>query len=198
MHSADGGKFCGSCAHVVRDFSDMSNSEIVSYLQSQNGKVCGRFRNEQLASSAGRWSTVLKVSVLAAAALWFSRTDLKAQKTQTVVAAGTNTVSDSVVLLVRGNISSNGKKVYRSTIEARDSAGNVIATTQSYNGTFELHVPVAYPKQEFTIVVTSKGYRKEVIENYVSAAGNVLGIEMDRKLFGKPHRGYYTVGCPSF
>jgi hypothetical protein len=74
----------------------------------------------------------------------------------------------------------------------------VIAKGYSYSGKFELHVPVAYPKQAFTIVVTAKGYRKEVIENYVSAAGNVLGIELQRMLFGKPSKGYVTVGCPSF
>lgn len=198
MTSVHGGKFCNSCAHVVQDFTGMSNQQIIAVLQSQKGKVCGMFDNEQLAPPRKRWSTVVKVSVLAAVALWFSKGDLKAQKPQTGVAPDTNAVSDSVVLLVRGEIKSDGKAVYRSTVEARDASGNVIATARSYNGKFELHVPVAYPKQPFTIVVTSKGYRKEVIENYVSAAGNVLGIEMSRRLFGKPSKPYRTLGCPSF
>lgn len=198
MTSVQGGKFCDSCKHVVQDFTAMSNQQIVEFIKSQNGKVCGMFNNEQLAPSGRKWSTVFKVSVLAAVALWFSKDELKAQKTQTDVVQNTNAVSDSVVLLVRGEIKSEGKTVYRSTIEARDSSGNVIATTRSYNGKFELHVPVAYPKQAFTIVVTSKGYRNEVIENYVSAAGNVLGIEMNRRLFGKPSKPYRTLGCPSF
>lgn len=197
MTSVSNGKFCNSCKHVVQDFTEMSNQQIIDVLQVHNGKVCGMFNDEQLAPSRKRWTTVLKVSVLAALALWFSKSDLKAQKTQTVV-QNTNTVSDSVVVLVRGQIKSEGKTVYRSTIEARDSSGNVIATARSYNGKFELHVPVAYPKQPFTIVVTSKGYRNEVIENYVSAAGNVLGIEMNRRLFGKPSQPYRTIGCPSF
>lgn len=198
MTSVHGGKFCSSCEHVVQDFTAMSNQQIIDVLQSQKGKVCGMFNNEQLAPNRKRWTSVIKVSVLAAVALWFSRGDLKAQKTQTDVVQNTNTVSDSVVLLVRGEIKSNGKTVYRSTVEARDSSGNVIATARSYKGKFELHVPVAYPKQPFTIVVTSKGYRNEVIEDYVSAAGNVLGIEMNRRLFGKPSKPYRTIGCPSF
>lgn len=198
MSSVQGGKFCGSCQHVVKDFTGMSNQEIVSYLQSHSGKICGMFDNAQLASPRSKWSTAIKVSVLAALALWFSKTDLKAQKSTSDATPNTIAVSDSVVLLVRGEIKSEGKTVYRSTIEARDSAGNVIATTNSYSGRFELHVPVAYPKQAFTIVVTSKGYRNEVIENYVSAAGNVIAIDMTRRLFGKPSKPYRTVGCPSF
>jgi hypothetical protein len=198
MNSVHDGKFCNSCQHVVKDFTEMSNREIVEYLHSKNEKVCGRFSNEQLHMPSKKWTSALKVSVLAALALWFSKTDMKAQA-KTEVAPNTTTVSDSVVLLVRGEIRSDeGKTIYRSRIEARDSSGNVIAKGYSYSGKFELHVPVAYPKQAFTIVVTAKGYRKEVIENYVSAAGNVLGIELQRMLFGKPSKGYVTVGCPSF
>ncbi len=197
MTSVHGGKFCDSCKHVVHDFTAMSNQQIIGVIESHNGKVCGMFDNEQLAPSRKRWSTVLKVSVFAAVALWFSKSDLKAQK-QTDVVQNTNTISDSVVLLVRGEIKSEGKTVYRSTVEARDSSGNVIATAKSYSGKFELHVPVAYPKQPFTIVVTSKGYRDEVITDYVSAAGNVIAIEMNRRLFGKPSRPFRSIGCPSF
>lgn len=197
MKPVHGGKFCGTCVHVVKDFTDWNQQDIVDFLKAQNGKVCGRFSHEQLGQRKSKWTTALKVSVLAALSLWFSKTEMKAQA-QTDVAPTTKTVSDSVVLLVRGEISSNGKKVYRSKIEARDSSGNVMATARSYDGKFELNVPVASPKQAFTIVVTSKGYKDEVIENYVSSAGNVLGIDMQRRLFGKPSRGYVTVGCPSF
>lgn len=198
MNSVEGGKFCGSCQHVVHDFTDWKQEDIVQFLKAQNGKVCGHFRNEQLGTPRKPWFTALKVSVLAAVALWFSNNELKAQKTQTDVVSTSNTVSDSVVVLLRGEIKSDGKKVYRSTVEARDSSGNVIATARSYDGRFELHVPVGYPKQPFTIVVTSQGYRDEVIVNYISAAGNVLAIDMTRRLFGKPSKPFRTVGCPSF
>jgi hypothetical protein len=197
MQSVSGGKFCDSCQHIVTDFTAMSNTEIVSYLQSHNEKVCGMFTDEQVLPPR-RWSTAIKVSVLAALALWFSKTDLQAQAKEKDPVPNTTAVSDSVVLLVRGEITSQEKKVYRSTIEARDSAGNVIATARSYSGKFELRVPVAYPKQPFTIVVTAKGYRNEVIENYVSAAGNVLRIDMNPRLFGKPSKPYRMLGCPSF
>lgn len=198
MTPASGGKMCGTCQHLVTDFTEWKQEDIVAHLKQQTGKICGRFTTEQWVAKQPRWKTALKVSVLAALALWFSKADLKAQK-QTDAVPATTTVSDSVVLLVRGQIKSDaGKKVYLSTIEALDSAGNVIATARSYDGKFELHVPVAYPKQAFTIVVRARGYRDEKISDYVSSPGKVVGIEMHRKLFGKPSRGYIVTGCPSF
>lgn len=47
MTVVEKGRFCGSCARVLTDFSKMSDKEIINHL-SKNGKVCGRFRNDQL------------------------------------------------------------------------------------------------------------------------------------------------------
>lgn len=43
------GRFCGSCAKTVTDFTGMGASEIQSYLLENSGtKVCGRFKSTQL------------------------------------------------------------------------------------------------------------------------------------------------------
>lgn len=43
------GRFCGSCAKSVVDFTQMNDTEIQSYFVINQGKnVCGRFKNEQL------------------------------------------------------------------------------------------------------------------------------------------------------
>jgi len=47
MTVVEKGRFCGSCERVLTDFSKMSDKEIINHL-SKNGKVCGRFRNDQL------------------------------------------------------------------------------------------------------------------------------------------------------
>ncbi len=45
------GKFCGSCAKNVIDFTKMNTQEIQDYFLENQGKmVCGRFKNEQLDS----------------------------------------------------------------------------------------------------------------------------------------------------
>ncbi len=43
-----GGGFCASCQKQVIDFSGLSEKEIVGHFSSPGGKVCGRFRAEQL------------------------------------------------------------------------------------------------------------------------------------------------------
>lgn len=41
------GRFCGSCSHVIHDFSELANDELLSILQS--GKYsCGRFEKKQM------------------------------------------------------------------------------------------------------------------------------------------------------
>lgn len=42
------GRFCGSCAKTVIDFSLMSDREVLGYLATVPGKVCGRFTEDQL------------------------------------------------------------------------------------------------------------------------------------------------------
>lgn len=40
--------YCSQCEKSVVDFSRMSDQELIQYLQTASGKVCGRFKKEQL------------------------------------------------------------------------------------------------------------------------------------------------------
>ena len=42
------GRFCNACSTVVKDFTGLSDAEIISELQGANGKLCGRFSDTQL------------------------------------------------------------------------------------------------------------------------------------------------------
>ena len=42
------GRFCGSCAKVVVDFSVMTDNEIVRFLKNNTGSTCGHFTRDQL------------------------------------------------------------------------------------------------------------------------------------------------------
>lgn len=44
----DGYRYCTSCAKAVTDFTQMSDSDIIKYLSTQKGEVCGRLRKSQI------------------------------------------------------------------------------------------------------------------------------------------------------
>ena len=48
MKAEEQGRFCLKCAKTVVDFTQKSKEQIKSYFKELSGKVCGRFRNEQL------------------------------------------------------------------------------------------------------------------------------------------------------
>lgn len=207
MNTVPGGKFCGACQHVVTDFTGWKQEEIVLYLRSRGSeRSCGRFLGSQLGATKAKRSllTAIKVSVLAALALFLSKGEAKAQQTTAPVAApGPNVFSDSVVLLVRGEVKSGNRTVRGANVIAINQNGDTIAESKVSSGRFELNVPIGYPQEPFTIVASAPGFKVFTLKNYVSSAGNVIGIEMEavkkkkRRYFSRrPH--YTTVGCPSF
>jgi hypothetical protein len=48
MTPKEQGRFCNACAKVVVDFSKMSDKEILDYISSVSGKMCGRLVEDQL------------------------------------------------------------------------------------------------------------------------------------------------------
>lgn len=42
------GRFCGSCAKVVVDFSVMTDNEVLNFLKNNKGSTCGHFTSDQL------------------------------------------------------------------------------------------------------------------------------------------------------
>jgi hypothetical protein len=141
-----------------------------------------------------------KLAAFAAFFTLFCNSSLFAQDGQKVAQPNNVVHADSVVLLVTGHIKSGETRVYRSTIDVRDTAGNLIATSFSYSGSFTIKVPVAFPKQPLMIEVHTNGYKPAYMDNYVWSYGSILEFEMDRSLFGTPSRGvcFRTVGCPNF
>jgi hypothetical protein len=48
--STNDGRVCATCNKVVVDFTNMSENEVVDFISQKTGKVCGRFRTDQLKS----------------------------------------------------------------------------------------------------------------------------------------------------
>lgn len=51
MKSEDDGRFCDTCKKKVYDMTDKNAAYFIKIMQENSDKVCGRFSNEQLASS---------------------------------------------------------------------------------------------------------------------------------------------------
>jgi len=54
MKSEDNGRFCNTCQKKVYDMTNKNAAYFIKIMQENNDKVCGRFTNEQLATSSGK------------------------------------------------------------------------------------------------------------------------------------------------
>jgi hypothetical protein len=87
---AAGGGFCASCQKRVIDFTGLSEKEIVSYISGAGGKVCGRFRTEQLntpyvakePAQIRPGMSLIKAGVIGAFLMLMSKPTLAQEKTQ--------------------------------------------------------------------------------------------------------------------
>jgi hypothetical protein len=48
MTPVQGGSFCDSCQKTVTDFTDMTDDELIAFLQKKPASLCGRFRPRQI------------------------------------------------------------------------------------------------------------------------------------------------------
>lgn len=77
------GRFCQSCSTTVIDFTAMTDAQMINWLTRQNGKTCGRFREDQLernlrpvSSRASNWKQKTLVFCIGA---WFGIHSAEAQ-----------------------------------------------------------------------------------------------------------------------
>ena len=65
MSPEEKGRFCHSCSKTVTDFSMMSDYQILKYLSTASGPVCGRFAPDQVNRSISRPATPAKKTIWA-------------------------------------------------------------------------------------------------------------------------------------
>lgn len=201
MQEVPEGKHCTICSQSVTDFTGWTKEEILVYLRARsNERICGRFENRHLEKRG--FSYQFKLALVTALSLILFKSQSKAQqKPEVRMTDSSNVVSDSVVLLIRGELVDGNRRVHNGKIAALNANGDTISVSIARYGRFELRVPVSHPKEAITIVATSPGFRTFRLTDYISTGRNVLKIEMQpRKIFGKKKRRYVFVsmGCPSF
>ena len=136
---APGGRHCAACNHIVVDFTTLSEADTLAALR-QPGRVCGRFRPEQLAASdtpAGGWARWL-----AAVAVTLSACETSPPAT---VAPSTSAVPTalSATLRVQGQVldAASGQPLDGAiVISEQDTTRH---TRTSTDGQFSLELPIA-------------------------------------------------------
>ena len=193
------GGFCASCQKEVIDFSGLSEKEIVSRISATGGKVCGRFREEQLKTHY-LWQesvtirpgmSLVKAGVIGAFLMLMSKPTLaqeKPQKQNTEVVEEKQRdfrTSPSVEVeeyWIEGSIQD---KYDHSGIPGANVLlrGATHGATTDANGYFRFPVPL---KKGDVLVVSFIGYMTEEYKVPATAENTiVLKLNMDYEIMGE-------------
>lgn len=117
MTESQVGKFCSQCTKHVVDFSQLSDSEIISLIENSNGKLCGRFKQSQLdrvltlstkEQTNGKYKQILAgLLVLSNATSSFGATDKEVSQkinSEIKIENRINPIKDSLLLSFSGKI----------------------------------------------------------------------------------------------
>lgn len=196
------GRFCGSCAKVVVDFSVMTDNEVLNYLNKNTGSTCGRFSNDQLNRSLVEtqlqpnktwryWlASITSLFVMSKQSNAQSQANTKQLIGDTTIV--TNDFKDIVVGKVA--VKPNENKVVGRVVDEHDKplqgASVIIKNTRTgvatdADGNFSLKVN----KDKVTIVVSYIGYTSKEFE--VVANGEIRPIKL--AMSEVVTSGYYVV-----
>jgi hypothetical protein len=205
MTPVEQGRFCHSCARPVVDFTRMSDAQVLRFMSTATGSVCGRMTTHQLNrdftqydAAAQTRSFSLRALVLGTALTTFSALHTHAQGRIVGKVAPTvkgdiaiEQVSDTLVVdpVVPGDSVFSGiafdyftnSGIPMAVVTIYDEAGNELATTlTNENGEFRL--PFTAEMQPFSAV-----FRKEEYEDRICLFADLLTtrgltVEMNREL----------------
>ncbi len=138
MTPAPGGRHCAACNKIVVDFTVMTEVEVVAALR-QPGRVCGRFRSEQLTTHdtpAGGWARWL-----AAAAVTLSACETNPPATIPPDSDSVPTSQSVATLRVQGRVvdATSGRPLSGTLIISEEDTS--WHTRTRADGTFALQLP---------------------------------------------------------
>ncbi|WP_160715918.1 carboxypeptidase-like regulatory domain-containing protein [Chitinophaga solisilvae] len=197
MTPAGPGRFCDRCRKTVVDFSTMNDREILSYLQTASGVVCGNFHPSQVNRhimatppvKRRSGTAALLASLLALIVPGSSRaqqTVMPTMQTDTKLPgqpAGSNDTTAATFLTGAVRDSANGTPVYGATVLI---AGTGRGTHVDNNGNFRLRIPDEIAHQAITLQLNAIGYQiHTVIIPYPFPAVNTLYLPPGEVLAGE-------------
>ncbi|SDG44017.1 carboxypeptidase-like regulatory domain-containing protein [Chitinophaga filiformis] len=168
MTPADKGRFCQSCQKIVTDFSGMSDQQIISYLKTRQGNVCGRFDTEQLNREISMPANTRKQPFAPIAAIVAALTiaipsvqgKSKAEKIQLVPDRLNATLQriDTLPYIKGIVIDIDGTDKYNLYGAAIRLKGQDIYSITDTSGKFELKIPGNYKEETLTLEIHLFGY----------------------------------------
>lgn len=171
------GKFCCTCSKTVVDFTKMTDHEAIQFMKLQQGKVCGRFNNQQLDrpisiiqnSNSNRFYKLVAgltligaTNNLIASEKPISNSEIYAvretqEKPITDVQQEAISPSDSLKNVVRGKvIDKHGKEpISFCNIYIKNTK---VGVQSDFDGNFEIVIPDSLLKDNNVLVCTFIGY----------------------------------------
>ncbi len=180
MAAADKGRFCQACSTVVKDFTGLSDAEIISELRRANGKLCGRFLETQLNRELKAKSFVLTIprpgllSRIAASALLFnffvnqvSAHQKSTPAAQHISANGTTAKgnSDTTHIIIKGKLLNYHNNLPLKNLEVEIKGTGYKCVTDIY-GRFKFQLPDNFKATE--VVVTPAASAVEFLDTSAS------------------------------
>lgn len=183
MSHVEGGKYCTHCAQNVIDFSNMSDQEIIKFLNQSGDNVCGRLRQDQLnrpiIQSAERvdrpilYKILAGILLLSASKVAFGNGRLFSEKNpfspehephSTTVALEhmRSNPSDTTKAIIRGRIidSSTGETLVGATVKLKDSD---YGASSDIDGIYEISVPDKFLGDTIIIEVSYIRFEKATV-----------------------------------
>lgn len=203
MTPTEQGRFCQSCAKPVVDFTRMSDAQVLRFMSTATGSVCGRMTSHQLNRDFTQYDTnaqtrsfSLRSLVLGTALTTFSALHTHAQGTiKGEVAAAKGEVlveqvmpetQDSIVTrdsVFSGNVFDyiGNQYIAGAAVTIFDEAGNELATTLSNaDGRFEL--PLLPEWKPFSAVIRKEEYEDRTCYFADLSATRGITVEINRPL----------------
>jgi hypothetical protein len=216
MSTQPEGRHCDSCAKVVKDFSGMSDAELIAYMQRGKSNECGRFRRDQMRVISGKRNSLFHAFKFKAAAFWglvlskvLMPDHASAQSTTPPTGIDElknrssevkNMYSDSVVYHITGSVSDKeGDKIRYAVVKVKVNGKPVGGSVYTdNNGNFELNVKAASSDDQITLEFSKDRHRTVRVRSYIPD-GKPLEVRLKNKRDGwHPFRDRYIMGAYAY
>ena len=206
------GKYCGSCEKVVKDFSDLSDEELIQYFKQEKRNECGRFLQSQtITTTPTGLAARLTHKAAAFLTLAFTRflfpSELKAQQDPNIgpvdkdnQVSSKNIYSDSVIFHIKGAVyeKKSGEPLKYAAIyilvNGKPAGGSVYSDN---DGKFEVNVPAKNSDDVISLRFRKRRFKTYTIRN-LTPDGAELKIRMHKTFKARYGREKYIVGRYAF
>jgi hypothetical protein len=203
MTPSQKGRFCGSCAETVVDFTKMSDAETVRWLTENKETSCGRFRSDQIgkelvALSANRNYFTWRALVFAFSA-WFSAKPVEGKETLEFQTENQTQTSQKQPFSEIPKIIQTSDTLRAFTGKVLDSLtkepiqgvsvilkGTTIGAGTNAIGNFSFELPNNLSLESAQVVVSSIGYNHHVLKLQDISQPVIIYLTIDhRPLLGE-------------